>query len=41
MLKLIIVSNFVIPLKENIPWMKRGEGYIPDNIYKEGSFFPK
>lgn len=28
-------------LKENIPWMKRGEGYIPDNIYKEGSFFPK
>ena len=26
-------------MKKNIPWMKRGEGWLPDNIYKQGNWF--
>ena len=26
-------------LKNNVPWMKKGEGWLPDNIYKQGSWF--
>ena len=26
-------------IKNTVPWMKRGEGLIPDDIYKQGSWF--
>ena len=26
-------------MQKNIPWMKRGEGWLPDNIYKKGNWF--
>ena len=26
-------------LQQNVPWIKKGEGWLPDNIYKQGSWF--
>ena len=26
-------------LQNNVPWIKRGEGWLPDNIYKQGNWF--
>lgn len=26
-------------MQKNVPWMKRGEGWLPDDIYKQGNWF--